>query len=258
MSNYYLSVCTDGHLIDAEKAEDVTVQQIDINDPLTPEKIANPEYTVPFAYCPDCGSVVRSTCPECSYPIQTEYNGRPYPEEDSIPSYCHGCGEAHPWTSPVEAKKQREGDFIGIDDSEIDGQFYPELIHEINLCFKVKADHAALVLNRKLIESLIADILRSAFGMEEKELFFDNRQLPLSALLDNLKSRSNELEKYGVTLDEEFFRSVGELKYRGDASAHAIEEDLSQVDMEAKSEVATTISKILFRLRIEAKTAHRK
>ena len=40
-------------------------------------------------------------------------------------------------------------------------------------------------------------------------------------------------------------------------SGETIEDDPSQVDLEAKSELATTVAKILFRLRTESKTAHR-
>lgn len=261
MTEYYLAVCTSGHLIDSEKAEEVSVQQIQIGDPINSQQIINPDYTVPYSYCPDCGGEVRTKCPKCHTNIQTDYDGPPYPNDDSIPSFCHGCGQPHPWTATVEAEKQRDEDFIDIDDSEIDGQFYPGLVYEINLCYKVKADHAALVLNRKLIESLTIDILRAVHTMDEVDLWYDTENgnsLPLSSLIDNLKSRRNELKKYGPTLDEAFFRALEDLKYRGDASAHAIEEHPSREDLEAKSELATTVAKILFRLRTEAKTAHRK
>lgn len=261
MTNYYLGVCTSGHLIDSEKAQNVTAQKFDINSKIDAQKLANPNYTVAYDYCPDCGGEVLTACPECRANLKVEYEGPPYPGSDSIPSFCHGCGESFPWVSTVEAEKQREGDFIEIDDSEIDGQFYPGLVYEINLCYRVKADHAVLVLNRKLIESLTIDILRSVFTVDEIDLWFDTDEgitRPLSTLIGHLKSRSDELKKYGPTLDEPFFRAVEDLKHRGDASAHAIEEDLSQVDMGSKSELATTVAKTLFRLRKEAKTAHRR
>ncbi|UPW00637.1 DUF2321 domain-containing protein [Halorussus gelatinilyticus] len=261
MANYYLAVCTNGHLIDSEKAEDVSVQQIKIDEPVTSQQVINPDYAAPYAYCPNCGGEVRTTCPDCHHHIQTEYNGPPYPGKDSIPSYCHGCGESHPWTSTVEAQKQRDGDFIDIDDSKIDGQFYPALVYEINLCYKTKADHAVLVLNRKLIESLTIDILRATNGMEAVDLWFDTENsitLPLSTLIENLKSQREEIKKYGPTLDEAFFRAVEKLKYRGDASAHSVEEHPLRGDLKEQSELATTVAKILFRLRTEAKTAHRK
>ncbi|ELZ16586.1 hypothetical protein C476_17012 [Natrinema limicola JCM 13563] len=224
------------------------------------DESTEPDYEISSDYCPDCGGKVLTECRNCQSNIQIEYNGPPYPNLTHIPDFCDSCGESYPWVDPVESEKQREGDFIEIDDTDIDGHFYPELVYEINLCYRVKADQAVLVLNRKLIENLIVDILRSVFSMDEIKLFYDidnNRTHRLSKLIDNMKSRRSEIEKYGPSLDEDFFRAVDDLKYRGDASAHTIEDNPSQEDLESKSELATDVAKILFRLRTEAKTAHR-
>lgn len=260
MTDYYLAICTSGHLLESEKAEKVSANQIEMGKIINAEKLENPVYQVKFKYCPDCGGQVLTQCPNCRSNLQTTYSGPPYPGEEEIPDFCHRCGEVFPWTATVEAKKQRDGDFLEIDDSEIDGHFYPNLVYEINLCYRVKADQAVLVLNRKLIESLIVDTLRSVFTMENLELFYDadnNKNLALSQLVENMKSNRSELKKYVSHLDEGFFRAVEELKYRGDASAHAIEEDPSQENLSKKSEQATIVAKVLFRLRKEAKTAHR-
>lgn len=260
MTDYYLAVCTSGHLIGSEEADKVEMNQF-AKDGFIMESDSDVEFDVEYDYCPNCGGGVLTKCPECQSNLQTEYNGPPYPNIDQIPSFCYSCGVSFPWITTVEAEKQRDGDFLEIDDSEINGHFYPNLVYQINLCYQVQADQAVLVLNRKLIETLIVDILRSVFGMEEIELFYDtedNRTLPLSHLLENMKARKSELGKYGPSLDEGFFRAVNDLKHRGDASAHAIEEDPSREDLAKKSESATAVAKILFRLRTEAKTAHRK
>jgi len=210
-------------------------------------------------YCPSCGTSLIHQCPNCDADIVG--GGREIPEEGlKLPDYCYDCGEAYPWVSPVEAEKQREEDFLQIDDSELNGHFYPGLVYEINLCYQVKADQATLVLTRKLIENLIVDSLRKAFTMDEVELFYDTdnrRTLPLSELLDNMKERRKGLNGYSAGIDEELFRKIDELKYRGDASAHSIEEDASNIDMKEKSELATEVAKVLFRLRQETATAHR-
>jgi len=96
--------------------------------------------------------------------------------------------------------------------------------------------------------------------MENVDLFYDTENKKthsLSMLLQNMKDRNSEFKKYGISLDERFFRAVNELKHRGDASAHAIEENPSREDIAEKSGLATDMAKILFRLRTEAKTAHR-
>jgi len=209
-------------------------------------------------YCPDCGRKVIHQCRNCGEPIEGgSVEGK---RGVRLPDYCTSCGEDHPWVDPVEAEKQRSGEFLNIDGSELNGHFYPTLVYEINLCYQVKADQATLVLTRKLIENLIVDSLRKAFSMDEIELFYDtdnSRTLPLSDLVENMKIRSKDLNSYSSAVDEELFRKIQELKYRGDASAHSIEEDASNVDMEEKSEIATEVAKVLFRLRQEAATAHR-
>lgn len=258
MSEYYLAICTSGHVIESEKSERVALNDLDLNSAISAKRIANPVYVVSQNYCLKCGGEILTQCKECGSNIHTEYTGPPNPAEEHIPDYCHSCGEPYPWTATIEAEKQREGNFLEIDDSEIDGFFYPNLVYEINLCYKVQADAAVLVLNRKLIESLIVDILRSVFTMDRIELFYENGQsLPLSKLIDNMKSERAELKKYASNIDEGFFRALDNLKYHGDASAHAIEADPSQEDLTEKSGIATTVAKILFRIREEAKTAHR-
>lgn len=258
MTEYYLAVCTGGHLIDSIKPENIEIQKINIEEAISGEKFKQ-SYTIPEKFCLECGGEVRTQCDKCGANIHTEYTGPPYPSDSDIPNFCHGCGCEFPWTSTIEAETQRDGDFIQIDDSEIDGYFYPSLVYEINLCYRVKADSAALVLNRKLLESLIVDIFRSVFTMDRIELFYTNgRTLPLSELIDNMKSERAELTKYVSNLDEGFFRALEDLKYHGDASAHAIEEDPSQENLEAKSDHATDVARLLFRLRQEAKTAHRR
>lgn len=260
MPDYLMAICTSGHLIDFQKAEDVAISQMNIHDVITPEDLVQPKFSVKYSYCPDCGGLVITQCPECKSNIQVEYEGPHVPDEDDSPDFCYGCGSAFPWISTVEEEKQRSGKFIDIGASDIDGHFYPGLIYEINLCYQVQADQATLVLNRKLMECLLVDILRSIFPMDRLELFFDednNQTWSLSKLIQNLKSERRELRKYASNIDEAFFRTLEDMKYRGDASAHAIEEDLSQIDLSEKSDQATAVAKILFRLRTEAKTAHR-
>ncbi len=238
MSKVMMAICENGHPIQQLKA------------PIEKDSsIAN--------FCPECGSKVINRCSECQNPLIVSTRDERSPR---IPDYCYGCGEAYPWLDPVENKKQREEDFLTINDSELNGHFYPSLIYEINLCYQVQADQAALILTRKLIENLIVDSLRKAFSMDEIELFYDpenNRTLPLSDLVDNMKQRSNDLSSYSSAVDEDLFRKIDELKYRGDASAHSIEENASNIDMEEKSDIATEVAKVLFRLRQEAATAHR-
>ncbi|SIR77471.1 DUF2321 domain-containing protein [Natronorubrum thiooxidans] len=144
MTDYYLAICASGHLIDSDE---VTVTEQINKDSFMQKQYPRQNYNVSYDFCPDCGAEVLTSCPECNSNLQIEYHGPPYPEENHIPSFCYSCGKSFPWTATVEAEKQREGNFLDIDDSEIDGHFYPNFVYEINLCYKVKADQAVLVLN---------------------------------------------------------------------------------------------------------------
>ncbi len=258
MTKFYVKACENGHPIFAEevesvrsefKASEVFEQEPDIS-------LENHRTN----YCAKCGAQAIIRCPECASYVQASGKRKDLIDRATLPDYCRKCGLSYPWMDPIENEKQREGSFLNLDDSELNGHFYPSLVYEINLSYRVKADQATLVLTRKLIENLIVDSLRKAFSMDEIELFYDtdnSRTLPLSDLIDNMKERRNDLISYSSGVDEELFRKVDELKYRGDASAHSIEEDASNIDMEEKSKIATEVAKVLFRLRQEAATAHR-
>ncbi len=60
-------------------------------------------------YCENCGSETLTECPECGASIRGHYSESGVQTSDEaegltpmgsgrpVPSYCHGCGTAHPW-----------------------------------------------------------------------------------------------------------------------------------------------------------------
>ena len=205
----------------------------------------------PLQYCTECGGKVLTECPECEHPIETEHD-RILGDETDRPNFCAGCGAEFPWTTTLESIVSREDRFIDVDLEEIGGHYYPELVHEINLSFQVKADHATLVLNRKLIESLLYDILKGELGIEQINEFFDTERgqhRGLKDLIDNLKGHHEELRKHSQALDGDFYEEIRELKHDGDSAAHVIEDEISEDELANKSEKATRIVKVLFTVR---------
>lgn len=208
------------------------------------------------AYCSDCGKKVLVTCPECSHPIEAA-NQKIAGDETDRPNFCTGCGTNFPWTSTIESEVSRDDTFLDIDESEVDGQFYPGLIYETNLSYRVQADHATLILNRKLIESLLTDILKAEFGYENVGIFFDteNSQFHgLKELIKRLKENEAELSKHSGSLDEDLYRQIRELKHDGDAAAHVVEDTIREEELQEKSEIATRVVKILLSMRESAWT----
>jgi hypothetical protein len=71
-------------------------------------------------YCTECGAKTIHACPECGTEIRGYYRGgaiggSPPP----VPSFCHGCGEAYPWTrSAVEAARELIADADALTEEE--------------------------------------------------------------------------------------------------------------------------------------------
>jgi hypothetical protein len=225
-----------------------------LTDPITLNKgIDESDRPIPGdSYCQNCGSETFDRCPHCEYAyIRLE---PPKSELDTHhpPDYCRSCGEAFPWVSTIKEKKAREDLFLNVELENIGGPFYPRVVREINDCYQIKANEATLVLYRKLLESLLVDILRTRYGMEDIELFFDTEEgqtLPFSSLLSNFKASEDDLRPYSDVMNEDLHRSLEKFKYQGDASAHAIEPDISNEGIEEQSERATKLAEILFELR---------
>lgn len=211
------------------------------------------------SYCQECGSEVIHRCEECEYAISVGSNWSA--EFDDLPQFCKECGDAFPWASPIDANEEREGRFIDIDDTEVNGQFYPSLVYEINLCYRVKADEACVVLARKLVENLLIDILKRHFGMAEIDLFYNTehkRHRGLGTLIKEFSEHSEEFDQYTTARQSDIIESMKSIKYSGDASAHSIEEDFNQEDLARLSEEATRAAELLFRLKRETEVSHRK
>lgn len=251
MDIHTIAICENGHIRKYLRKASVFDESGEITDLSEIGQSINPVLDAPD-YCPDCGKRVLSVCPKCSQPIETSDRGRIHGDEEDRPDFCRGCGEDFPWTTTVESEVSREGAFLQISQDEVHGHFYPDLVHEINLVYQVQADHAVLILNRKLIESLITDILRAELGYENIQEFYDTetgQHHGLGRLIENLKKNAEHFRKHSNSLDEEFFQEVMELKHSGDSSAHTIEEEVDETDLKSKSETATRVAKVLFRVR---------
>jgi hypothetical protein len=81
----------------------------------------------------------------------------------------HGTGVLH---STFRSER-----FLDIDN--VPGTFYPDLVEDINQCYRIGVNDATLVLVWKLLENLFIDILRDQYGKQEIDLYYllENRRL---------------------------------------------------------------------------------
>lgn len=79
-----------------------------------------PEFRKKF--CPDCGAGTITACESCGAEIQGTYHVPGVigaTSKRSAPSFCHGCGQAHPWTEArIEAAKEIALEAEGLNDKE--------------------------------------------------------------------------------------------------------------------------------------------
>ena len=259
MESRFGRICTNGHIISVVKEENLVTERGAALARGLSESFntgMNMDYKNPGiegdSHCQKCGSKTIDQCPSCEStyirlePPKDEFEGF------QPPDYCRGCGEAYPWIATIKEKKAREEPFVEMDLESIGGQFYPNLIRQINSCYQIKANEATRVLYRKLLESLLVDILRGHYGMGKVELFYDKdegRTHPFSTLLSNFKSGEDDIGTYSEAVGDDLYQSIEKFKHHGDASAHTIEPDISNESIEEQSEKATKVAKILFEMR---------
>lgn len=146
---------------------------------------------------------------------------------------------------PDLSEEPRTDRFLNVDSEE---RFYSDLIVDINKSYQSRIYDAVLVLTRKLFESLLIDILRGHYGNQKIRMFFNpDRAMyhSFSVLLENLEENMGDFQHYSLSLDDEFIDSLDDFRVDANESAHSIETDISESEIEDLSDEATRISKKL-------------
>lgn len=154
-----------------------------------------------------------------------------------------------------EREEPRDGDFISVSDP--DGDFYSPLIDDINVCYKNRVYDAVLVLTRKLFENLLIELLRGHFGMEDVSLFFIKEQRRFqnfSTLLENAKERSDKLLFYNPDI-KDILDKMDRFREKSNASAHSIEVNVSEQEIDDLSETASELAQHFLRLKKQVEAA---
>lgn len=141
----------------------------------------------------------------------------------------------------------RENRFIDTDIT--DHQFYNNLVEDINKSYRYRINDATLVLTRKLLENLLIDVLRSEYGGQQVELYFntDHRRFHgFGKLKSNFEENYQDLEPYCRTSEDNWLEGLEQFRVEGNSSAHSILVGLSDEDIEEMADEATHLTEILY------------
>jgi len=140
--------------------------------------------------------------------------------------------------------------FIEID--SVSGEFYPELIQNINRCYRTGIYDASLVLTRKLLENLLIDILRSQYGTDRIEIYYDTDRKqfqPFYELVSSFESNIEDFHHYSTEIDGGLIEDLNSFRKTANRGAHSLEVNISDDEINRYGEKATKTARILFRIK---------
>lgn len=120
-------------------------------------------------------------------------------------------------------------------EQNLGGDFYKELIQEINLAYSYQLYRSTIVLVRKLLENLLIDLLRTKYGMKKIELFYNTDQsrfLEFHYLVKNLNNSKADFAPYTSGFDDKFFNFITKFRESANSSAHALESFMDKSEIE--------------------------
>lgn len=140
--------------------------------------------------------------------------------------------------------------FLDLD--SVPGNFYPELVDEINTCYRFGIYDGVFVLTRKLLENLLIDILRTKYGTSHIDLYYntnEKRHRNFSTLVSNFDENLNDFEHISSALDSDFIIELNDFRKTANQEAHAIDVGLSEQDIQDYQETAERCVKVLIRVK---------
>lgn len=138
-----------------------------------------------------------------------------------------------------------------LDLENVPGQFYPDLVEDINQCYRLGIYDATLVLTRKLLENLLIDILRREYGTTEIQLYYDphkTRHLNFNRLINNFENNLSDFEHLSGALGEDFIDDLNAFRQNANAEAHSIETNISENEINEYRDQARFAVRVLFRV----------
>lgn len=164
----------------------------------------------------------------------------------------------------VRTLEEGEGDFTSellsvtvqldsfLDLDSVPGNFYPELVEELNTCYRFGIYDGVFVLTRKLLENLLIDILRTEYSTSQIDLYYktdERRHRNFSTLVNNFEDNLDDFEHISSALDSDFINDLNDFRRTANQGAHAIDVGLSEEDIKHHQPTAERCVKVLIRVR---------
>lgn len=145
----------------------------------------------------------------------------------------------------------KEKSYLEIEN--VPDDFYRQLINLINECYNKEVYAVVPVLIRKLLESLIVDILKSKYGHANVNMFFDssnNKYFGFNRLLKTFEDNLNDFKVDMPSLDKRILREISRFREKGNTSVHVLELDINKDKSELDRDKGSInhIVKLLIRL----------
>lgn len=138
--------------------------------------------------------------------------------------------------------------FIDIENTTDD--FYDELIGNINKCYRIGVYDGTFVLTRKLLETLVIDLLRKEYPKSYLHIYYipeEHRFRNFSDLLDVFEYRLKDYQSYSNGMTNELITNINRFRESANADAHSIVRNPSQDEIEGLGEDAEHAAKVMFR-----------
>lgn len=134
----------------------------------------------------------------------------------------------------------------------VEGQFFADLVGEINACYRIKAFSGARVLSRKLLENLLIDIIRGEYGVKKLNLYYDaddNRFHSFSTLVKNFSNNIEDFKPYSGAVEQKLVDQIQEIRESGNTDAHSLEIEWTDNEIQEFQDRTRKLAKVLFDLR---------
>lgn len=141
--------------------------------------------------------------------------------------------------------------YIDLKEEELPDSFYYDLVIDINKCYSFGVYSAVRILNRKLLENLLIDLLRKKIGMTEIDLFYDTgkrRFHDFKILLKNVGAKLDDFKPISAALDSRLLKNIDQFRGSANSSAHTIELQIEKGELDSSKENIIFIVRVLSKM----------